>query len=138
MELLGARYGNLTVLDRTVRRGKVPCRCECGVEKTIGRSRLTSGHVKSCGCRGTLPGRGRTWSDLAPPSDTEVVPGARFGRLTALTIPYSEPGSRNRLAQVRCDCGTEKVVVAGHLLSGRSKSCGCLRADGARVLNQAN
>jgi hypothetical protein len=30
---------------------------------------------------------------------------------------------------VLCDCGAEKIVHSGHLFSGQSKSCGCLRDE---------
>jgi hypothetical protein len=34
-----------------------------------------------------------------------------------------------RLWRVRCDCGNEKVVIAGVLTNHKSRSCGCLRAS---------
>lgn len=49
--------------------------------------------------------------------------GQRFGRLTA--IEYL--GSAKWLC--RCDCGQMKVVATRHLVSGKTKSCGCFRRE---------
>lgn len=42
----------------------------------------------------------------------------------------------------RCSCGTEKDVLAGSLLSGKSKSCGCIKSHGeekiATILTNSN
>ena len=35
-----------------------------------------------------------------------------------------------------CDCGREVDVYKCHLLSGHTKSCGCLRTDNANKLNR--
>jgi hypothetical protein len=50
----------------------------------------------------------------------------RFGQLLAVErIKSNEAGwARYRC---RCDCGTEKEVLAYHLRRGDTKSCGCLR-----------
>ena len=46
--------------------------------------------------------------------------GQRFGRLTVL--------ERTELKWLcKCDCGNKKIVAGGHLVSGDTKSCGCLR-----------
>lgn len=40
----------------------------------------------------------------------------------------------------RCDCGTQKTVIGYHLMSGVSKSCGCLKAEltsKAKLINMA-
>jgi hypothetical protein len=53
--------------------------------------------------------------------------GQRFERL--LVIAH-EGRERNRtLWRVRCDCGTEKVVQAGHLRQRSTVSCGCLQRE---------
>ena len=44
--LIGKRFGWLTVLD--VRHGRAACRCDCGTEVSLERSRLNA-HT-SCGC----------------------------------------------------------------------------------------
>lgn len=53
--------------------------------------------------------------------------GRRFGRLVAVNL-----GERNKHSltwDCVCDCGTLKNVAAGHLRSGRIRSCGCLRSE---------
>ena len=53
--------------------------------------------------------------------------GERFGRLIVLHVI----GIEHRVSWVycRCDCGTEKNVRAADLVSGKVKSCGCLRRE---------
>lgn len=53
-DLTGEQFGRWTVLQ-CAGRGKhgelqYKCRCECGTERIIRRSSLTSGNSKSCGC----------------------------------------------------------------------------------------
>lgn len=50
--------------------------------------------------------------------------GQRFERL--LVLFESERRGAHRYWFCQCDCGNEKVVRHGHLLSGRTRSCGCL------------
>lgn len=56
------------------------------------------------------------------------ITGRRFGRLTAL---YRDGWSNSWQAMwvCRCDCGKEVRVFKTNLMSGRSKSCGCLKSD---------
>lgn len=50
--------------------------------------------------------------------------GDRFGNLTVLCLAEGGKGQRWLVA---CDCGTEVVVLANKLYSGRKQNCGCLR-----------
>lgn len=55
--------------------------------------------------------------------------GRVVGQLTVLRFVESRKdagGHARRRWLVRCSCGTEKTVQAGHLLSGATLSCGCL------------
>jgi hypothetical protein len=52
--------------------------------------------------------------------------GQRFGRLTALSFEGRQKNAARWL--VKCDCGRTKVVFAGNLTSGQTKSCGCLNS----------
>jgi hypothetical protein len=51
--------------------------------------------------------------------------GQKFGRLTALESLGFDVKSKGYAWKCRCDCGTETRVLAGNLISGNSKSCGC-------------
>lgn len=58
--------------------------------------------------------------------------GKRFGRLTAkhLAKPYVSPaGKSERKWLCECDCGKEVEVRQRDLVSGRTRSCGCLQRD---------
>lgn len=60
------------------------------------------------------------------------ITGQRFGRLVAISL--HNRAQRNPKQQThwlcRCDCGNEVAVSAGHLATGHTRSCGCLKADG--------
>ncbi len=51
--------------------------------------------------------------------------GTRFGRLVVLS--RVERAGHERLWLCKCDCGTEKKLAAANLISGRTRSCGCLK-----------
>lgn len=58
--------------------------------------------------------------------------GQRFGRLTVLEYV----GNRKWLC--KCDCGNEKVIFAGSLTSGVTRSCGCLYRESRFKHNASN
>lgn len=54
--------------------------------------------------------------------------GDKHGRLTV--ISHAGKDHRNKhLWLCLCDCGNEKVVISDNLSSGKSNSCGCLKAE---------
>jgi len=56
-------------------------------------------------------------------SEARLCIGDRFGRWTVGAF------SGKRRVVCRCDCGNDKTVDLYSLLDGRSRSCGCLRAE---------
>lgn len=54
--------------------------------------------------------------------------GRRFSRLV-LQEDNEHAGTTKRYVRVICDCGVEKEVRLDHLISGSTKSCGCLLRD---------
>lgn len=50
--------------------------------------------------------------------------GTTFGRLT--TISYAGKLRKRSAWLCRCTCGTEKVIQQSNLITGGTKSCGCL------------
>lgn len=110
--VVGKRFGRLTVI-KELGNQKILCRCDCGTEKIINKSNVTSGKVISCGCA--------SFGRYVAPAKNLV--GQRFGRLVVL-----EELTRGRV-KVHCDCGKDKNVNKGHLINGDIKSCGCLMAE---------
>ena len=62
----------------------------------------------------------------------EIKAGDPFGRWTVLeeVEPYVAPcGEKYRRFKCRCECGQAKDVPLQDLVSGKRKSCGCLRRE---------
>jgi hypothetical protein len=55
------------------------------------------------------------------------ISGQRFGRLFVLR--FTEIKDRSAHWLCRCDCGAEREIRSSYLLSGHSKSCGCLSRE---------
>ena len=113
LDLIGERFGRLTVLNKTNERyfgGVVwKCQCDCGKYTNTSSNHLMVGHVKSCGC-------------LA----SENLEGERYGKL--LVIRRTDERSNHQVVwECLCDCGNYKNVNTGSLGSGNTKSCGCLQ-----------
>ncbi len=121
-DLTGRKIGKLTVLYRTENRqspnGTIfsmwQCRCDCGNETTVSAMHLKSGSIISCGCK----------------RKSEDLTGRVFGRLTVLheAKPDGNDGKYEpKRWHCRCECGNEKDIMAGNLINGSTKSCGCIR-----------
>lgn len=111
---VGDVFGLLTVVEPDMERHPSRqwiCRCRCGTVKSVQERHLLSGHTRSCGC---LSRRG------VPQADDLV--GRQFG---LLTVERPDPEKPHSLI-CRCQCGAVKSVQKNHLLSGHTKSCGCL------------
>lgn len=132
---LNDRYGRWTTHPqpgvRYRKLDKIPCTCDCGTTREVRRDKLEYGLSLSCGCLTKDQLSEKKFPNLAPEHSDTVEPGARFGRWTVLTHP--RPG-KDRNVDCRCDCGNTKTIAVRHLLNNRSKSCGCLRREGARVM----
>lgn len=87
------------------------CVCECGNEVVVMARSLKNGHTKSCGC-----------------VRQEVI-DAKFQDLTnkefCYLIALEYVGKYKWLC--KCKCGNTCVVQTGHLTSGGTLSCGCIR-----------
>src|SRR4029077_594503 len=58
------------------------------------------------------------------------ITGQRFGRL--IVVRFSHYATKTYWV-VQCDCGTECLVRANQLKTGKTKSCGCLRRETAAI-----
>lgn len=61
--------------------------------------------------------------------------GMRFGRLTVegRAGTYEAPcGNKTPLWSCLCECGCRCLVQSRNLITGRTRSCGCLRSENAK------
>jgi len=56
------------------------------------------------------------------------ISGKKFGRLTATSLAYTK--NRCSYWNVKCDCGSTKVIKGQSLVNCQTKSCGCLAWKG--------
>lgn len=121
IDLTGKTFGRLTVLgfSHNNARGQAywVCKCECGAQSTIRGSHLKSGLIKSCGCL----------RKESPHMQRQDLVGAVFGQLTVTR--YSHTINGNTYWECQCSCGNSVVVNRNHMITGDTKSCGCLRQD---------
>ena len=110
-DLIGKRFGSVTVKRAVGRKNRNvlwECLCDCGGVMYVQTNNLTSGNTKSCGC-----------------SKLKDLVGQRFGMLVVIKDVGRENGKV--VWECLCDCGNYKNVITGKLLSGNTKSCGCLQ-----------
>lgn len=60
-----------------------------------------------------------------------VLPSDKFGSLTAVSDAGRIGSEKRPASNCVCDCGAQVVVMNRHLLSGHTKSCGCIKAANA-------
>lgn len=119
--LIGKRFGRLTVLYRTTNssnnRARWACECDCGNIIAVTTSDLKNGHTKSCGC---------LKKELSIQRHEIDETNNRYGKLTVLR-KIGKTKDRHTTWLCKCDCGNEIITVGRVLRSGEVQSCGCLR-----------
>ena len=116
MDITGRRFGKLIAQYRIKRNGGSywHCVCDCGNEKDIYLSQLTTGKVTSCGC--DRPKRC---------GNAERLLNKKFNMLTVIAFDHYSKTHKDYW-KCKCDCGNETIVQGYNLTSGAVRSCGCL------------
>lgn len=119
-DLTGLQFGQLMVIKQVPRPENRKstgtyweCLCECGNKIILSRRSLISKGVKTCGCFSRI----------------KNLTGQKFSRLTAL-YPINS-STTHKQWHCKCDCGNECNVESSRLISGTTKSCGCLKMETA-------
>lgn len=121
IDLTGKRFERLVVLGRAETKHKRihwHCLCDCGNVCDVLGINLKSGKQKSCGCYRKDCGK-EHFNNIA---------GKKFSRLTVIKRSWSNE-RKKWLWSCRCECGTIISVTTSDLVTGNTKSCGCLRRD---------
>ena len=121
IDLTGQTFGEWTVLYKSQKKTKSRqtywhCKCSCGNEKDVCGGNLRNGSSTNCGCL-----RKQTLQKIK----VKDITNQKFGRLIAIK-PTQQRQNNNVIWQCKCDCGNTVFVPAASLLSGNTKSCGCL------------
>ena len=134
IKMIGKKFGKLTVLEAykkshpeknnpNVKRCFFKCLCECGNTKEIMANSVIRGEIKSCGC-------------LNKEIDKKYIDsiGVKFNKLTIREIFRKEIKKNNKVktvvfANCVCECGNIKEIRAINVISGATKSCGCLHGE---------
>jgi hypothetical protein len=132
LDLTGQRFGRLVAREIVGRDGYRilwRCDCDCGRSKVAPTTRLRGGNTRSCGClhrESVLASHLRRGHKTA-----EQRIGETHARLTILSIVDRVVGGDCRIL-TRCECGREHVALLGNVVSGMTRSCGCLLDEARR------
>lgn len=129
LDLTNQRFGRLIAIKEGPRNkaGRTTwiCKCDCGNEKIVLTTQLTSGKTLSCGCLQKERTR--------QANQSKSLVGQRFGRLVVIErLPNSSKW------KCLCDCGNTIITNTNHLNSGHTQSCGCLQKDRASEIHFKN
>jgi len=127
-DLVGKRFGRLTVQYYDIKKKKWYCICDCGGEKYTDHGSLIRGLTRSCGCLHKEAIHNAKFKDET---------GNKYNMLTVISldsIKKDKSGHARTYWLCRCDCGNEVVVSRDHL--GRNLSCGCLDISHAGSTNE--
>lgn len=115
-DLTSQTFNDLTVIKEFecdipngVRRWE--CQCACGNRTVVKTSDLTTGKVKSCGCR----------------KISQIPPGSVFGKLTVRSATEKRASNGTIIYLCDCECGNTCEVPSSNLIRGDWRSCGCGR-----------
>lgn len=142
IDLTGQKFSRLTVLEfdleYTKEQNKIKqshfsywkCQCDCGNIITALGVSLTNGNKQSCGCL-QKEVSSKVMKELIQPlsvvSKTAKIEGQKFGKLTVLSLDIEKSGKGNRSFWIcQCECGKTKSIAYNSLVTGATKSCGCL------------
>jgi hypothetical protein len=106
-DLTNQTFNDLTVIQQFecdipngVRRWE--CQCICGNRTVVKTSDLTTGKVKSCGCRKV----------------SQIPPGSIFGKLTVRNATDKRASNGTIIYLCDCECGNTCEVPSSHLIKG--------------------
>jgi hypothetical protein len=121
LDLIGKRFGLLTVLERVIKEDNNDsywkCMCECGNTCIVTGSNLKSGRTVSCGCV----------NDKKRREGFKDITGMRFGKLTVIS-KTSKRINRRVVWYCLCDCGNYCEVSINHI-GNNTLSCGCIKTE---------
>lgn len=126
---IGETYNGVKVLEKFREKAHTKYWCICPVcGKRFSMKAETVGIARQC-------------KECNAKSRIIDISGQRFGRLVAIEHAgrvVNRSGFRTTLWKCKCDCGKETIVRYPLLVSGNTRSCGCLeRENKERIMKLA-
>lgn len=124
LDLVGKRFGNLVVLEMLYNEKKKSytrclCLCDCGNTVVKDTYRLTHAKITpSCGCNYA--------KQMSEKLSKDII-GKRFGRLVVLETIWED--GKPPMVKCICDCGNIVILRRNDVMTGHTKSCGCLHSE---------
>ena len=119
---IGEKFGRLTIIGGPFRRNRQTyylCKCDCGNEKEVRGSHLSSGSIQSCGCL-----RKEKTSQMM----TDDLTGQIFGKLKVLELDKEKAKETGMsIWKCLCECGNVSFVRTADLRNQNTQSCSCHR-----------
>lgn len=129
--LIGKRFNRWTVVSfnglTNSSDAKWNCLCDCGNIGVVKSQVLKSGESKSCGC---------LQKEIASKNNTKDITNRKFGKLTAIKNTKKKKNG-GYIWDCICDCGKKIEVTTGSLMSGNTKSCGCVGLEKISLLGKS-
>jgi hypothetical protein len=125
VDIANQKFGSLTALYKIDKKGADGsyfwhCICDCGNECDIYGISLRTGHTTSCGCKrkiATAQNGQKNVQDLS---------NKKFGLLTVIE-KTNDRKNGSVVWKCKCDCGNICYIPARCLVTGNTKSCGCIK-----------
>lgn len=121
-DLTGQKFGRLTVTDKFEKRimgsdkrsvRYLLCNCDCGNQKYVMLSQLTSGTTESCGC---------IKKEMLGARHKPLHKGEEYGELT---IIKELPRTGKQFKYLcKCSCGKETTAERTNIMNGHTTTCG--------------
>lgn len=112
--IIGKRYGKLTIISYGKTISEVVAKCDCGKEVTKLKHAVLYRRARSCE------------KELCKTGSKDLS-GQKFGFLEV--IKYIEGSTRRTSWECLCICGNKIILKQDKLVGNRSKSCGCLKHE---------
>ena len=132
-DLTGEKFGKLTVISRAENkidssgrsRTMWNCICDCNNDDNIVVSGdyLKRSSCPSCGCEAT--------KNRIEKNRVNNI-GEKYGRLTIVDIIWGDDRTK---VVCKCDCGNDYIGVKSDVVTGHTRSCGCLHSETTSLAN---
>lgn len=137
-KIVGEVFGNLTIIgeNREQRALRAVCRCTCGNEYLVQYNRLVKGGITCCmECKkkaSRISERDRRDERVRLYKEADTIQPSKGDVFWNFTVvrPLDDPTMGGRCRYVfQCRCGNRRIEKLNSVVSGRIKSCGCLKRN---------